>query len=62
MYLIETLFRGDAIELKYEDRGERVVLIATLFELERYLIEHATELKEKAIECKARGLSSQILK
>jgi hypothetical protein len=30
MYLIETLFRGDAIELKYEDRGERVVLIAKL--------------------------------
>jgi hypothetical protein len=74
MNLTEVLFRNDAIELKYEDQGEGVVLIVTpefvvsecgsrptLFELQSYIIEHATQLKNKAAECKAQGCRSQIL-
>jgi hypothetical protein len=74
MNLIEVLFRNNAIELKYEDQGEPVVLIVTpefvasqgaprptLFELQNYIIDHATELKIKAAECMAQGCRSQIL-
>jgi hypothetical protein len=75
MNLIETRCRNDIIELKYEDDGERIVLILTpdfvasegaprptLFELGSYIIDHATELKDKAAECMAQGCTSEILK
>jgi hypothetical protein len=58
MDLIEVLFRNDAIELKYDDQGEHIVLIITpgfvasrgaprptLFEPQSYIMEHATELE-----------------
>jgi hypothetical protein len=74
MNLIEALYRNDAIELKYEDEGEPVVLVvtpefvapdgasrSTLSELQSYIIEHATELKDKAVECKAQGRRTLIL-
>jgi hypothetical protein len=33
-----------------------------LFDIQTFVIEHATELKTKAAECKAQGLKSRILK
>jgi hypothetical protein len=60
------------------DRGEPIVLVvtpdyvastraegsrpATLSELQNYILDHATELKDKAAECKAQGRTLQILK